>query len=95
MAYAGFRFIKALLTAKTGIPVVEEAYVYLKGIPGGEQIATRLGVEYFAVKIELGGNGATKALDFGTLSENEQKLLDVAIMDLKVNIKSGQDFMAI
>lgn len=92
MAYAGFRFIKALLAAKQGTKVTEEAYVYLPGVPGGKDIAARLGVDYFAVKVELGSNGATKALDFGSLSENEESLLKVAIEDLKVNIQAGQGF---
>ncbi|KAI9150831.1 NACHT and WD domain-containing protein [Paramyrothecium foliicola] len=80
MAYAGFRFIKALLAAKS------------LGVPGGKEIAAKLGVDYFAVKIELGPSGAMKALDIGELSLNEQKLLDTAIGELKVNIKSGRDF---
>ncbi|KAH6653008.1 lactate/malate dehydrogenase [Truncatella angustata] len=94
MAYAGFRFIKALLTARSGTPVVEEAYIYLPGVPGGEQIAAKLGVDYFAVKVVLGATGAAKALDFGTLSGNEQRLLDIGLKDVKINIQAGQAFMA-
>ncbi|RWA12311.1 hypothetical protein EKO27_g2800 [Xylaria grammica] len=94
MAYAGFRFVKALLAARAGEAVTEEAYVYLPGIPGGKEIAARLGVDYFAVKIALGASGATKALDFGNISENEQKLLEVALKDLGVNIQDGQAFGA-
>ncbi|KAI0535052.1 malate dehydrogenase [Xylaria digitata] len=94
MAYAGFRFVKALLSAQAGQTVTEEAYVYLPGIPGGKDIAERLGVDYFAVKILLGASGAAKVLDFGELSENEQKLLEVALKDLKVNIQDGQAFEA-
>lgn len=94
MAYAGFRFVKALLTAREGTPVTEEAYVYLPGVPGGEEIAARLGVDYFAVKVELGPNGAKKALDFGSLSADEEKLLGEAVKDLETNIRSGLAFMA-
>lgn len=94
MAYAGFRFVKALLAARGGTPVTEEAYVYLPGVPGGKQIAARLGVDYFAVKVELGPNGANQALDFGSLSEDEERLLEVAVNDLETNIRSGLDFMA-
>lgn len=94
MAYAGFRFVKALLAARTGTPVTEEAYVYLPGVPGGKEIAARLGVDYFAVKVELGPNGAKQALDFGAVSEDEKKLLEVAVKDLKVNVQSGLAFMA-
>lgn len=94
MAYAGFRFVKALLAARAGTPVTEEAYVYLPGVPGGKEIAAKLGVDYFAVKVELGPNGAQKALGFGSLSEQEKGLLEVAVKDLKINIQSGLDFMA-
>lgn len=94
MAYAGFRFVKALLAARSGTLVTEEAYVYLPGVPGGKEIAAKLGVDYFAVKVELGPNGANQALDFGALSEEEERLLGVAVKDLKVNVQSGLDFMA-
>lgn len=89
MAYAGFRFVKAILAAMVGETVTEEAYVYLPGVPGGEQIAAKLGVDYFAVKIEIGKTGASKALSFGEISENERKLLGVAIEGLKKGIAAG------
>ncbi|CAH0050934.1 unnamed protein product [Clonostachys solani] len=95
MAYAGFRFIKALIQAKSGTPVVEEAYVYLPGIQDGKEIAARLGVDYFAVKVELGPNGATKVFDIGSLSDGEEKLLGVALKDLKANIQAGHAFMGL
>ncbi|KAF2971746.1 hypothetical protein GQX73_g1856 [Xylaria multiplex] len=94
MAYAGFGFVKALLAARAGETVTEEAYVYLPGIPGDKDIAKRLGVDYFAVKILLGASGAINILDFGELSKNEQKLLEVVLKDLKVNIEDGQAFKA-
>ncbi|RAK90123.1 hypothetical protein BO79DRAFT_227070 [Aspergillus costaricaensis CBS 115574] len=89
MAYAGFRFVKAILAAMGGETVTEEAYVYLPGVPGGEEIAAKLGVNYFAVKIEIGKTGASKALSFGEVSENERKLLGVAIEGLKKDIATG------
>ncbi|KAL3469808.1 lactate/malate dehydrogenase [Aspergillus californicus] len=92
MAYAGFRFIKALMAAKQGESVTEEAYVYLPGVPGGKDIAAELGVDYFAVKIELGKMGATKALPIGKISEDERKLLEVALEELKTNIAVGLSF---
>jgi malate dehydrogenase len=93
MAYAGFRFVKAILEAKNGHVVTEEAYVYLPGISGGKEIATELGVDFFAVKIELGKTGAVKALPIGKISDNETKLLHVAIDDLKKDIATGLAFM--
>lgn len=95
MAYAGFRFVKAILEAMYGGNVTEEAYVYLPGIPGGKEIATDLGVDYFAVKIVLGAQGIIKALPFGEISANEKRLLETAIKDLKGNIATGLSFMAV
>lgn len=94
MAYAGFRFVNALMAARSGSPVTEEAYVYLPGIPGGKDIAANLGVEYFATRIELCSSGAAKALDIGVLSADEQALFQIVLKDLKANIQSGQAFMA-
>ncbi|CAG8948212.1 unnamed protein product [Penicillium salamii] len=93
MAYAGFRFVKALVAAQNGQSVSEEAYVYLPGVPGGQEIAAQLGVDYFAVKVEIGKNGASKALPIGNLSVSEEKLLEVALSDLKTNISTGVSFM--
>ncbi|PYI36108.1 LDH C-terminal domain-like protein [Aspergillus indologenus CBS 114.80] len=52
MAYAGFRFIKAVLAGLRAEDVIEEAFVYLPGIEGGREMAEELGVEYFAVRTE-------------------------------------------
>lgn len=94
MAYAGFRFVQALLRAKNGEPVVEEAYVYLPGISGGKEIAAQLGVDFFAVKTEFGKSGAVKVLPIGKISENEANLLAVAIDELKKNIATALSFMS-
>lgn len=94
MAYAGFRFVQSILKARNGDPVVEEAYVYLPGIAGGKEIGAELGVDYFAVKIELGKAGAIRALPIGKISDNETKLLGVAIEELKKNIATALDFMS-
>ncbi|KAI0157375.1 malate dehydrogenase [Xylariaceae sp. FL1272] len=94
MAYAGFRFVKALLDAREGKAVTEEAYIYLPGVAGGKEIAAKLGVDYFAVKVELGPSGALKALDFGTISPSEEKMLEIALSDLKTNVQSGEAFAA-
>ncbi|KAG4259784.1 malate dehydrogenase, NAD-dependent [Fusarium proliferatum] len=94
MAYAGFRFVKALLTARSGTPVVEEAYVYLPGISGGEEISTELGVDYFSVKVKLGRRGAEGLLPIGNLSDGEKILLGKAVEELKVNIQTGLSFVA-
>ena len=45
---------KLLKAAKGAKGLVEPSYVYLPGIPGGEEIAKKTGVEFFSVPIELG-----------------------------------------
>ncbi|KAI6757013.1 hypothetical protein HG530_011611 [Fusarium avenaceum] len=94
MAYAGFRFVKALLTARAGTTTIEEAYVYLPGIPGGKEIATLLQVEYFAVKVEFGQQGAQRVLPIGDISDDEKDLLQKAVSELQVNIQTGLGFSA-
>ncbi|OQE26241.1 hypothetical protein PENSTE_c005G01759 [Penicillium steckii] len=84
----------AILKARSGEPAVEEAYVYLPGIPGGKEIAAELSIDYFAVKIELGKMGAIKALPIGKISDNETKIFGVAIEELKKNIATALAFMS-
>jgi len=95
MAYAGFRFAEALLKAKKGEKnVVEPAFVYLPGVPGGEEIQKATGVDYFSVPIELGPNGVEKAINIlPKANDYEKKLLDEAIKGLKGNIESGVNFV--
>ncbi|KAI3588923.1 lactate/malate dehydrogenase [Fusarium oxysporum f. sp. albedinis] len=94
MAYAGFRFVKALLTASSGTPAIEEAYVYLPGISGGKEISTQLQVDYFSVKVKLGEQGAREVLPIGNLSDDERILLEKAVEELRVNIQTGLSFVA-
>uniref|UniRef100_A0A0D2XU31 malate dehydrogenase n=1 Tax=Fusarium oxysporum (strain Fo5176) TaxID=660025 RepID=A0A0D2XU31_FUSOF len=94
MAYAGFRFVKALLTASSGTPAIEEAYVYLPGISGGKEISTQLQVDYFSAKVKLGEQGAREVLPIGNLSDDERILLEKAVEELRVNIQTGLSFVA-
>ena len=49
------RFTEKLLKAIKGAKgLVEPSYVYLPGIPGGKEIAAKVGVDFFSVPIELG-----------------------------------------
>lgn len=87
------RFVNSILRATNGESgVVEETYLYLPGIPGGKEIAAELGVDYFAVPVEFGRNGAVKACPVGSLSEYESKLLKVAVQELKGNVSKGVQF---
>jgi malate dehydrogenase len=70
--------------------IVEPAYVYLPGVPGGEDIARTLEVDYFAVPIEFNAEGAVKAFPIGKLSAYEEDLLKTAVEELKGNIIKGE-----
>lgn len=49
------RFAEKLIKASKGEKgIVEPAYVYLPGVPGGVDIANETGVDYFSVPVELG-----------------------------------------
>ncbi|KAF7557564.1 hypothetical protein G7Z17_g596 [Cylindrodendrum hubeiense] len=93
MAYAGFRFAQAVIKASQGqTGIVEPTYIYLPGVPGGEAIAHELGVDYFAVPVQLGPNGAQTAYPIGALSDYEAILLKTAVEELKGNVAKGEAF---
>ncbi|KAH8782806.1 lactate/malate dehydrogenase [Diaporthe sp. PMI_573] len=94
MAYAGYRFAEKLLKAAKGAKgLVEPSYVYLPGVPGGKEIAEQTGTDFFSVPIELGPNGAEKAINpLGNITEKEKQLLAKAIEGLKGNIDKGVAF---
>lgn len=95
MAYAGFRFAEKLLKAVRGEKgLVEPSFVYLPGVPGGPEIAKKTGCDFFSVPIELGPNGAEKAVDaIGDITEKEKKLLEACVSGLKGNIEKGINFV--
>lgn len=45
---------KVLRAAKGEKGLIEPSYVYLPGVPGGEEIARATGVDFFSVPVELG-----------------------------------------
>ena len=67
MAYAGFRFAEAVLRAHNGEKgVVEPSFVYLPGVPGGDEVLKQVdGLEYFAVPVELGVWSRLSVLSWG------------------------------
>lgn len=67
MAYAGFRFAEAVLRAHNGEKgIVEPSFVYLPGVPGGDEVLKRVdGLEYFAVPVELGVRSRLSVLSWG------------------------------
>jgi len=96
MAFAGYRFAEAVIKAFKGeTGIVEPTYVYLPGVDGGEEIRKATGVDFFAVPVELGPNGAKKAINpLSSITEDEKTLLAAAIKGLGGNIAKGVEFVA-
>ena len=76
--------------------------MYLPGVPGGEEIAQKTGVDYFSVPVELGvGNRlhservvtdkSTNPLS--SMNAHEKRLVEICIAGLKGNIEKGIEFV--
>ena len=64
MAYAGFRFAERVIQAVKGkAGIVEPTFVYLPGVDGGDAIKKESGCVFFSVPVELGPQGAVKAVN--------------------------------
>ncbi|KAJ5715041.1 malate dehydrogenase [Penicillium malachiteum] len=95
MAYAGFRFAEAVIKAFKGEKgIVEPTFVYLPGVTGGDAIVKATGVEFFSTPVELGPNGAEKAINMlDGITAREQELLNECIKGLQGNIETGVQFI--
>jgi len=95
MAYAGYRFAEKVLRAVKGeTGIVEPSYVYLPGVPGGEEVKQITGQDFFSVPIELGPSGVQKAINIvGKANDYEKKLLVEAYKGLSGNISKGVEFV--
>ncbi|KAI5365186.1 Putative lactate/malate dehydrogenase, malate dehydrogenase, active, L-lactate/malate dehydrogenase [Septoria linicola] len=95
MAYAGFRFAEKVIKALKGESgVVEPTFVYLPGVDGGDEIVKETGLEFFSVPVELGKDGAQKAVNIvKEANAYEKKLLEKCYEGLKGNIEKGIDFV--
>jgi len=95
MAYAGFRFAEKVIRAAKGeTGIVEPTYVYLAGVDGGDEIQKITGCEYFSVPVELGKEGAKKAINVvANANDYEKKLLEACYKGLKGNIEKGVEFV--
>lgn len=94
MAYAGFRFAEKVLKALKGEKgIVEPSFIYLQGVPGGDAIYKETGCDFFSVPVELGTNGAEKAVNLLTSINAEEKAsLGVCVEALNGHIKKGITF---
>lgn len=87
MAMAGARFAESLLKAAQGQKgVIEPTFV-------DSPLYKDKGVRYFASRVELGPNGVEKIHEVGKITDQEQKLLDVCLGDLKKNIEKGEQWV--
>ncbi|KAK9455788.1 lactate/malate dehydrogenase [Dipodascopsis uninucleata] len=95
MAHAGFRFVESILKAISGEKgIIENAFVYVPGIPGGEHIKDATGLDFFSAPVELGPSGATKIINIlPRVSEYEKALLEIAYKGLSTNIQKGVAFV--
>ncbi|KAL2038029.1 hypothetical protein N7G274_009249 [Stereocaulon virgatum] len=87
MAMAGARFAESLLKAAQGQKgVIEPTFV-------DSPLYKDQGIDFFSSKVELGPSGVKKIHEVGKITPEEQKLLDVALGDLKKNIAKGVEFV--
>merc|ERR1712029_55699 len=95
MAYAGFRFAEKVMKAAKGESgIVEPTFVYLPGVAGGDEVTKATGLEYFSVPVELGKDGAQKAVNIvKDANDYEKKLLQKCYDGLKGNISKGIEFV--
>ena len=96
MADAGYRVAEKVMKAAKGeAGIIEPTFVYLPGVPGGEEIAKETGCEYFSVPVELGKDGVAKATNpLKDINEYEKNLLKACYDGLKGNISKGVEFVA-
>ncbi|KAM6489252.1 malate dehydrogenase [Amanita muscaria] len=86
MAYAGAKFTNALLRGLNGEKGVVTP-TFVKSPLFADQ-----GIDFFSSNVELGPNGVEKIHPLGPLSEEEKKLLDACLPELKKNIEKGKQF---
>jgi malate dehydrogenase len=94
MAWAGFRFAEKLIRATQGESgIIEPTFVFLDGVEGGKPIREATGCDFFSVPVELGPNGAKRAIDaVSNANDYEKGLLQKCYEDLKGNIQKGVEF---
>ncbi|PLW32211.1 hypothetical protein PCANC_18917 [Puccinia coronata f. sp. avenae] len=87
MAYAAAVFTESLLKALGGVKgIIEPTFVK-------SHLYEKEGVEYFASNVELGPEGVGKILPIGSVSKEEQELINACLPELKKNIEKGVKFV--
>ncbi|EJD35949.1 malate dehydrogenase [Auricularia subglabra TFB-10046 SS5] len=88
MAYAATVFTNALLRALAG----EEGVVLPTFVKS--PLYESEGVDFFSSNVELGPEGVKKIFPIGQVSEEEQKLIEACLPELKKNIEKGKAFVS-
>ena len=84
MAFAGARFVNAIIDAKSGKTSQEYTYMKCDVVPG---------CEYFSTLVEFGPNGVTKINPLPALNAYEKGLVDACVAELKGSIAKGIEFV--
>lgn len=102
MAYAGYRFAEYVIDSLSGRlknePVPDSAYIYLPGISGGKEFSNAhlQGVDFFSVPVFLSNGEINSFIDpfkSLTVTNDEKKLIEVALKGLKGSIDQGVQFV--
>lgn len=88
MAYAGAKFTDALLRGLNGEKGVVTP-TFVKSPLFADQ-----GIDFFSSNVELGVNGVEKIHPIGSMSAEEEKLMEACLPELKKNIEKGKAFVA-
>lgn len=96
MAFAGYRLAESLLKAAAGEDVTECTFLYLDSSIKGAAEAKKLvnNLDFFSLPVKLSKNGIA-SVQYDVLekaSDEEKKLLEVAIDQLSKNIEKGVAF---
>ncbi|PSK39117.1 malate dehydrogenase, cytoplasmic [Candidozyma pseudohaemuli] len=96
MAFAGYRLAESLLKAAAGEDVTECTFLYLDSSIKGAAEAKKLvnNLDFFSLPVKLSKDGIA-AVQYDVLekaSDEEKKLLEVAIDQLSKNIEKGVAF---
>ncbi|KGU03143.1 malate dehydrogenase, NAD-dependent [Candida albicans L26] len=97
MAYAGYRLAESILAAVNGkTDIVECTFLNLDSSIKGASEARKLvkDLDFFSLPVQLGKNGITEVKYdiLNQISDDEKKLLEVAIEQLQKNIEKGVSF---
>lgn len=96
MAFAGYRLAESLLKAAAGEDVTECTFLYLDSSIKGASEAKKLvnNLDFFSLPVKLSKSGIA-SVEYDVLekaSDDEKKLLEVAIDQLSKNIEKGVAF---